>query len=76
MKKNMGIVDRYFRILVAVIIAVLYSSNIITGVLGVGLVIVAIIFAITSLIGVCPLYFPFGISTQKKKKESSAGTGN
>lgn len=68
MKTNMGKIDRFIRILVAVAIVVLYSANLITGALAIVLLIVAIAFVITSFVGFCPLYFPFGISTQRKKK--------
>lgn len=66
MKTNMGNLDRSLRILVAVVIAVLYAANIITGALAVVLVVVAVAFVITSLVGFCPLYLPFGLSTRRK----------
>lgn len=68
MKKNMGTTDKAIRILVALLILVLYLANVVTGTLGLILIIVAIVLAVTSLIGVCPLYIPFGISTLKKGK--------
>ena len=66
MKKNMGTVDKVVRILVAAIILVLYFTHVITGVLAVILLILAGIFVVTSLIGTCPLYLPFGLSTRKE----------
>jgi hypothetical protein len=66
MKTNMGKLDRFVRILIAVVIALLYSSKIITGVLAITLVIVAIIFVVTSMIGTCPLYSLLRISSKKK----------
>lgn len=72
MKTNMGKVDRSIRILVAVAIAALYYSNIITGTLGIGLLIVAVAFVLTSFVGFCPLYFPFGIATHSRKKTGAA----
>ena len=66
MKTNMGTLDRSVRILIAVVIGVLYAANLITGVLGVVLLVVAVAFVITSLVGFCPLYLPFGISTRRK----------
>jgi Protein of unknown function (DUF2892) len=68
MKKNMGSVDRIFRVLVAVAIAVLYFTHIITGTLGIVLLVLGGIFVLTSLVGFCPLYTPFGINTCKKKE--------
>jgi hypothetical protein len=67
MKKNMGSADRIIRLIVAAIVAVLYFMHIITGILGIVLMIVAAIFVLTSFISFCPLYWPFGISTNKKK---------
>lgn len=64
----MGVADRIIRIIIAAIIAVLYFTDIISGTLGIVLLIVAGIFVLTSLISVCPLYLPFGIKTCKTKK--------
>jgi hypothetical protein len=66
MKKNMGTIDRIIRILLAVVVIILYLSGSITGVAAIILGILAIVFIITSLIGFCPLYVPFKISTIKK----------
>jgi hypothetical protein len=66
MKKNMGTIDKVIRILVAVVIAILYFTGIISGILGIVLLVLAAIFVLTSLISFCPLYLPFGISTCKK----------
>jgi hypothetical protein len=65
MKKNMGAADRVIRTLIAVIIGVLFFRGVITGVLGVILGIVAIVFLATSAVGWCPLYLPLKISTCK-----------
>jgi hypothetical protein len=67
-KKNMGMIDRFIRILLAVVVVVLYMNNSITGVAAIILGIVACIFIATSLIGFCPLYFPLKISTIGKSK--------
>jgi len=66
MKKNMGSMDKGIRILLAVIIAILYFTNQITGVAAIVLGIFAIVFLLTSLIGFCPLYSPLKLSTIKK----------
>lgn len=68
MKKNMGPPDRVIRIGTALIVAILYFSNIISGTLAIILGILAIVFILTSIIGFCPLYVPFGIRTLKKKE--------
>jgi len=66
MKKNMGTVDKVIRILVAVVIAILFYTQVITGTLGIVLLVLAVIFVITSFISFCPLYLPLGINTGKK----------
>lgn len=68
MKKNIGNVDKTIRILVAVVIAILYFTVVISGTLAIILGILAIVFVLTSFISFCPLYLPFGINTLKKKK--------
>ena len=67
MKKNMGTIDKVIRILVAVIVAVLYFTHVISGTIGIILLVLAGVFVLTSLISVCPLYMPFGLSTMKKE---------
>lgn len=68
MKKNMGTADRIIRTLAAIVIGVLYFTNVVSGALGVVLMIVAVIFLLTSVISFCPLYTLFGISTYKAPK--------
>ena len=62
----MGPVDKVIRIVVAAIILVLYFTHVITGTLAVILLILAGILVVTSLIGTCPLYMLFGLSTREK----------
>ena len=74
MKKNMGKNDRMIRVIIAVIAAALYFGNVVTGTLGIILLVVAGIFVLTSLVSFCPIYAPFGLSTcAVKKSEGSAG---
>ena len=67
MKRNMGKNDRAIRFIIAMIIGILYYAEIITGTVGIVLLVLAGVFVLTSLISFCPLYAPFGISTCKKK---------
>lgn len=67
MKANMGSIDKVVRVLIAVVIAVLYFTEVINGTVAIILLALAGIFILTSLISFCPLYAPFGISTCKKK---------
>ncbi len=70
MKKNMGTIDRMVRVLLAVVIATLYFTNIISGTVAIVLLALAAVFILTSLVSVCPLYLPFGLSTLRKKMTS------
>ena len=67
MTKNMGTVDRAVRLSIVVIIAALYFAGQLSGTVAIVLGIVAVAFLGTSLIGWCPTYVPFGISTRKGK---------
>ena len=68
MKKNMGSIDRTVRTIIAVIVAVLYFTGAISGTVALILGILAAVFLLTSFIGTCPLYLPFGLSTRKTAK--------
>jgi hypothetical protein len=67
MKRNMGTIDKVIRILVAVVVVVLYFTNIISGTLAIILLALSAVFVVTSLLGFCPLYLPFGLSTKAKE---------
>ncbi|HVS91693.1 MAG TPA: DUF2892 domain-containing protein [Mucilaginibacter sp.] len=67
MKKNMGSADRILRFLAAFIIIVLYLTKQLSGTAAIVLLVIAGIFILTSFISFCPLYYPFGINTGKKK---------
>ncbi len=69
MKKNMGTTDRVIRVLLAIIVAILYFTEVISGTLGIILLLIAIVFVLTSIISFCPLYKPFGIDTTCKSNE-------
>jgi chromate transport protein ChrA len=70
MTKNMGTIDRLIRTCVAVIIAALLLSGVITSTLAVILGIFAVMFLGTSAIGWCPLYKPMRVSTKKASEKS------
>lgn len=65
MNKNMGTNDRIIRLTIVVIIVGLYLTGMISGTLGIILGVIAIAFLVTSLLGWCPSYIPFKISTRK-----------
>jgi hypothetical protein len=67
MKKNVGTIDRVIRILIAVIVVVLYFTNVISGTLGIILLALSAIFVVTSLFSFCPIWKVLGLSTRKKE---------
>ncbi|MGM0432610.1 MAG: YgaP family membrane protein [Spirochaetota bacterium] len=69
MKKNMGNVDRVIRVILGVLIVIFFAAGELTGTAAVVLGIVAAVLLITSVVGTCPLYVPFRISTLKQKNE-------
>lgn len=75
MNKNMGTVDRVIRIALALVIAALYFTGRITGIVGIILLVVAVVFAITSLVARCPGYMPLGISTRGRTGGGSGASG-
>lgn len=69
MKKNMGTADRITRIVVAGAIAVLYYQGILRGIPAVVLITLAAVFLLTSIVGLCPLYSLFKITTCPVKED-------
>ncbi len=65
----MGSTDKMIRVLIAALIAVLYYTEIISGTVAIVLMVLGIIFLLTSLVSFCPLYKPFGFNTCAVKKE-------
>lgn len=71
MKKNLNSVDRFIRILLAVVLAVLIFSGVLSGAVGIILGIIGIVLLVTGIISFCPLYFALGISTAKDKTKTT-----
>jgi chromate transport protein ChrA len=67
MKANMGSTDKMMRIIIAIVIAILFFTNVISDMLGIILLILAGVFVLTSLISFCPLYPLIGMNTKKKE---------
>ncbi len=68
MKANMGTTDKIIRLLLAAVFATLFFTETVSGTIGIVLLVLAIVFTLTSFVSFCPLYAPFGISTCKTKK--------
>jgi Protein of unknown function (DUF2892) len=67
--KNMGNIDRGLRLIAVVAIAAAYWAGMLAGPLAIGLGIVALAFFVTSLVGTCPIYLPFGLSTRGRSSQ-------
>jgi hypothetical protein len=66
LKRNMGTWDRGIRLVIAASIAILYFTGNLSGLAAIILGILAIIFVVTSFVGFCPLYLPFGFTSRKQ----------
>jgi len=67
MKQNMGTIDRVLRTALALVVAILYFTNNLSGLAAIVLGTFAVVFLLTSLVGFCPLYAVLGIRTTKEK---------
>ena len=68
MKKNMGSTDKIIRVLLAAVFAFLYFSNVVSGTVGIVLLVLAAVFLLTSMVSFCPLYTLVGVNTCPTKK--------
>jgi hypothetical protein len=69
MKKNMGSADKIIRIILALVLAILSYTGILSGTLGIIALVLAAVFVLTSLVSFCPLYAIFGMSTCPVEKK-------
>lgn len=68
MKKNMSNTDRIIRAIIAILIAILFFTGTLTGLVGTVLLVLAVVFLATSFLSFCPLYKVFGLSTRQEEK--------
>lgn len=66
MRHNMGTLDRGIRVGLALVIALLYFGGFMSGTAALILGVLAVVLLLTSAVGVCPGYLPFGIDTRMK----------
>lgn len=66
MMKNMCNLDRALRLAIVLAIAVAFLLGKLSGTIALILGVVVVAFFLTSLVGTCPLYMPFGLSTRRK----------
>ncbi len=71
MKKNLGSADRVIRLVLAVLFVVLYFAGITSGTLGIVLIVLGAVFALTSFVSFCPIYYALGISSNGKKEDAT-----
>ena len=71
MKKNMGTLDRVLRVIAAVVFVGLIFAKAVSGALAIIMGLLAIMFVVTGLLGFCPGYVPFHISTLPKTRAGS-----
>ena len=65
MKRNLSNIDRIVRVVVVALFAYLYFGGVVTGALGIVLVVLGAVFLLTAIVAFCPLYAPFKFSTFK-----------
>ena len=65
MKRNMSNTDRIIRVVLAAVFAYLFFGGVVTGALGMLLLVLGAVFLLTAVVAFCPLYAPFKISTYK-----------
>jgi len=64
MKQNMGVLDRIIRVLISLGFVAIYYLELVTGPIGIILLVVAGVFTLTSILGFCPIYAPVGLNTK------------
>lgn len=69
MKANMGQRDKFIRIGISIILAILVATETITGTLAYVALGVGIVFLLTSFLSFCPLYSLFGMNTTSKSSD-------
>lgn len=68
MKKNIGSADKTIRIAFAMLVGILYFTDVISGTLALIVGSVAVVLLVTSLINFCPLYAILGTNSCEIKK--------
>ncbi|MCK5442408.1 MAG: DUF2892 domain-containing protein [Maribacter sp.] len=69
MKKNLGGLDRFIRITLALVAGLLVYFEMVGDTLSIILLAVAAVFVITSLVGFCPLYGLVGLNSCSVKHD-------
>jgi hypothetical protein len=65
MKANESKLDRIIRAVIGIVLISLYFINVLSGPLGLVLLVVGAVFLLTAAAGICPLYALLKLSTKK-----------
>lgn len=66
--ENLGAADKVVRVIVSAVIVILFVMDVIGGPLAAGLLALSAILVLTALVGVCPLYKIFGMTSRRKRE--------
>ncbi len=69
MERNLGILDKTIRIMLAVLVAALYYSEMIPQSMALIVFLPAAILLLTGFAGFCPFYTAFGMSSCKRRRK-------
>jgi hypothetical protein len=69
MVKNMSVVDRVIRIVLALVVVVFTFTGMISGPAAIVLGVLAVVFLLTGAVGTCPLYMLAKFSTKGSQEE-------
>lgn len=76
LKSNIGTADRAIRLLLAMILIILFYTEILSGIFGVIGLILALLLTVTSLTTFCPLYKVLNLnSIYHKEKDNDQSSG-
>jgi len=66
MKKNVGSTDQIVRYVLALLFVVLYFTGVVSGTLGIVLLVLAVVFAVTAYLNFCPIWLVLKVNTKGK----------
>jgi hypothetical protein len=64
--QNMGILDRVARVCIGIVLAA-FGTVIVSGTIGIFLIVLSVPLLLSAIVGFCPAYVPFGISTKRRE---------
>jgi hypothetical protein len=67
MKKNVGNLDKAIRVILGVLFAILYFTNVISGTAGIILLVIGIVLIFTAIFSFCPIYWTLGLKSRTKE---------